>query len=796
MAVALALAALLPGAARAGCWSPLPNPDLQTLEDQVDSDPVGASLEIRRRIDALRDSDALKAAELYALAADAYDAQDDDERVRAAVKEGRARLLHAPDGEQKRALLVRFDVMEADSPRTVADMTASIDQLSRIEKQMPAGSVDRACLLIVRSRLNTQLNRDDEATADGIAAYRLATALNAPAAAADAAYQLAMTYLRAGLLEDAASLADQAAAYRRSRGQAALLSNALYIKADILAQMHRYDEALAVISDARALNLGLRQDVDVAFDDQKKCAIELAIFRLDAAERSCLDARRVLAKADRADMIAIIEGNLARIDILRGHPGAAIARLNGVLRSAPERIPLKTMPTLYRSRADALIDLGRFREAVRDLKEASRLADMNDQERRNLAAERLKERMTQERIDNERNALAVELSAERQDAANQARQFRVRIALMSAIGLLFISIAYLMWNRARRERELREAAESLDAQAQVISTIGEGVLLVDGNDRIKYANPAISRLLDRPSNKVLGCSIEELGIPVDFIRAAPGGNLGLPEGVRELQLADARGRPLVVLLTHSRVSLRQEALTICVLQDVTETRRLERAVLLDASGERGQMSIEIHEGIAQDLTGIALLLGSIARDANADISVVETALQHINDVIVRARMFARGLSPVQVAGGSLPTALSRLAEEESRARGVSIACRCDMGALGLNPAQSDHVYGIAKRCVGLASRDGNTLAAMELRATGDALILTVTPGRAPAAAPFQGAERDWATVAYLARVMGGTARVESLPDRRICMIIEIPAARLLDGAPSPERREDDSPLPA
>jgi tetratricopeptide (TPR) repeat protein len=499
----LGFAGLLPELAHGGCNSPLSTIALRPLDEHIDFDPVAVNLEVRRRLDALQDADPVQAAELYAIAADAYRVQDDCLQVLTAVAAARDLLGRVTEGGVKRALQIRLDITAADSPRSSQDMRASVDYLTELEQSLPTGSLDRTRLLIVRSRLNTQLLRDDVATADGIAAYGLAKALQSPAMLADAAYQLSLTYMRAGMLEDAESLAQQAAAYHRSMGQAARLSNALSIKADVFVAMHRYEDALAVTAEAQAIDAGLHQDVDVGFDDQQQRGVLLELQRLDAAGQACLDARSILAKAGRVDRVAAIEGSLARIDTLRGRPVSAIARLDRILGSERERVPARTLPWLYRYRADALKSVGRFSEALRDLQQASHLTDAGNAERCRLAAMRLKERAGADAITQQKNALEAQMRLERIDAANELKQSRLSLALAIAVGLLFVSLAYLMWNRARQERALRHAVETLDAQAHVIAATREGVLFIGDAGRIRYANPALLRMLARSGAEVL-----------------------------------------------------------------------------------------------------------------------------------------------------------------------------------------------------------------------------------------------------------------------------------------------------
>jgi len=216
-------ATLLTGLSHAGCKSALPSKSLRALDAQVDVDPMATTTEVQRRLGSLGEQDPLQAAELYAVSADAYDLSDDIEKARLAVIQARARLAAVPEGAAKQSVLLRLQLIEADLPRDPTGMAAAVDRLTQLEPTLPANSLDRVCLLIVRSRLSSELYHDEEATADVIAAYRAARELHSPTALADAAYQSAMTYERAGLLEDAALAAEEAVRqYRANRHPAGL----------------------------------------------------------------------------------------------------------------------------------------------------------------------------------------------------------------------------------------------------------------------------------------------------------------------------------------------------------------------------------------------------------------------------------------------------------------------------------------------------------------------------------------------------------------------------------------------
>jgi PAS domain S-box-containing protein len=779
VALILCLMASFPIPLRAACKRPLPTSALQDLDDRVDSDPAGVNAEVLRRLSALRTDD-LMSAELYAVSASALDLQDDDAQSRAAVAAGRERLQRLPQDDTRRGLEVRFSLIAADSPLSPSNMAASIEDLTRLERTLPAQSLDHACLLIVRSRLNTQLIHNEEATKDGFVAYRIATDLHAPEAAADAAYQLAMTYLGAGLLEDAERMAEEAIAYNRATHKIAQLSNALYMKSQILKDTRDYAAALAALAESRAISVQLKADIDVAFADEERCIVMVHMNRPDDAEKSCLSADSVWKRIGRADMQAVTEDNLARVDLMRGKPAAALQRLDAILRSKMERIAPNHLPELYQYRSEALTGLGRFKEALKDLQESNRLTTANDAQRRSLAAATINARFTVAGAEDEKRALETQMIQERRLAADQEHKSRLILALTVAAGLLFGLIAYLMWNLARRERNLRRATETMETHARVISTVREGVLLVDERDRIEFANPPVLRLFGRSLQEVQGGSLNLLGLrreslegPTEEVGAGP------TEGARELHLRDPAGTPVTMLVTSSRLTLARRTLLVCVLQDVTELRQLERTVLLDASEERNRLSSEVHEGIAQDLTGIALLLKSVGGRNESDASTLEFINGYVNQVLERARTLARGLSPVQVAGTSLPLALSLCAAEISAAGSIPVTCECELGDLQLRAPDCDHLYRIARACLRSAARHpGCCKIALDVRSTHQALVLTcVAEGES---LPGHRGEDDpaWRTIAYLARVLGGTARIEALTPGRMANIVAIPLESL------------------
>ena len=86
-------------------------------------------------------------------------------------------------------------------------------------------------------------------------------------------------------------------------------------------------------------------------------------------------------------------------------------------------------------------------------------------------------------------------------------------------------------------------------------------------------------------------------------------------------------------------------------RDITELKRLEKEVLEISENERRRIGHDLHDGLGQELTGLAFLSQNIGRRL-AEQSLPEAGeLQRIsgviNSAIEKTRDLAEGLSPVE-----------------------------------------------------------------------------------------------------------------------------------------------------
>ncbi|HEY2530952.1 MAG TPA: PAS domain-containing protein [Xanthobacteraceae bacterium] len=168
------------------------------------------------------------------------------------------------------------------------------------------------------------------------------------------------------------------------------------------------------------------------------------------------------------------------------------------------------------------------------------------------------------------------------------------------------------------------------------------------------------------------------------------------------------------------------------MRDITERKRLEQEIL-DVSGrERRSIGRDLHDGLGQELTGIALMLrGLTSRIQQRCPDVVENVNEivgHLNQSIETARSLARGLLPVRTETGGLSAALRALAARSRDLYGLEVTFRSELcPEFVLTETDASHLYRITQEALTNASRHGHaSLVDIDLIAKEDGFSLRIT----------------------------------------------------------------------
>lgn len=214
--------------------------------------------------------------------------------------------------------------------------------------------------------------------------------------------------------------------------------------------------------------------------------------------------------------------------------------------------------------------------------------------------------------------------------------------------------------------------------------------------------------------------------------------------------------------------------------DVTERRALAQA-LVDAIGsEQRRLGQEMHDGLGQELTGLALSARALATRAARDGLPIAADLADIsqlaNHCIRGSRAIVRGLAPLTDADGSLEAGLEALARRTSVA-GAEVRFQGNIAApLGVSLAARNHLYRIAQEAVQNALKHAAARSIdLELSVTATELRLLIRDdGRG--APPLAGARPGMGmrTMRFRARAIGGRLSIGSGPGGGTAVLCEAP----------------------
>jgi PAS domain S-box-containing protein len=137
--------------------------------------------------------------------------------------------------------------------------------------------------------------------------------------------------------------------------------------------------------------------------------------------------------------------------------------------------------------------------------------------------------------------------------------------------------------------------------------------------------------------------------------------------------------------------------------DITERKRMERAILDISTREQNQIGQDLHDGLGQHLTGIAFMSKVLEQKlAGAALDEAEDArkiVRLVNEAIHRTRELARGLVPVVSDAGGLMSALDRWTREVEDLFGIACRFQCPEPVLIGDVAVATHLYHIAQEAV-------------------------------------------------------------------------------------------------
>jgi signal transduction histidine kinase len=474
-------------------------------------------------------------------------------------------------------------------------------------------------------------------------------------------------------------------------------------------------------------------------------------------------------------------GGANRHHLERGRPAAALAKLDDVLDRHAKDVVENLEPQIYLDRARARAALGQSADAYADVKHSLELQQSLNREQRSRSAAVLKGAADAEKLASSNRLLEEHVARQRAELSNRTLTQRLAVAVAVAAAVVSALFAYLLWITRRHGRSIRR-------QQAVLRTVSlhapDALMLLDDQRRVRFGNRHLFGGARPPEP---GQALEGV-VPVEALQP-------VRDALEDL-FENGRSTTFTVRVTDPSEVVRQfEIRGVPVIEDgqllgamlrstdVTDERRLEREVINVATRERQRISNDLHEGLGQDLAGVSMLLEGIARDIDRGGPVSRAEVRklagHVNQMIATTRDIAYSLSPVQIARGSVSSAIGRLADEASAALNVEISMQSDPADIMVSEDTADHLCRIAVEAVTTtARRPGCRRVEVELRIEEGVLRLTVTGDGDVVASETAHAGHDVGEMlAYRVRLLGGNAQIQREPGRGRRTSVTVPMTK-------------------
>ena len=313
------------------------------------------------------------------------------------------------------------------------------------------------------------------------------------------------------------------------------------------------------------------------------------------------------------------------------------------------------------------------------------------------------------------------------DSERGPRYLELRARAVQADGRIFGAVVNITEVTERHSQQ-----DAMRTQGRILETMQEGVVLIDAASGIvKQTNPMFARMFGYDSkDELTGRSADSLFSTRALQRSRKSRSAeGLPV---ELECARKDGTRFVAACILTPLRMGGAHNWLAVFNDVTERKRLEREIIEISNREQQRIGSDLHDGLGQELTGIALMLKGIVAQLRKEGSAarldIEDVIALVNNAVESTRALARGLSPVSGERGGLSAALLALATRASERYGIQVEFDTSPAdePLRLNEAAATHIYRIVQEALtNVIRHSAATEVEIRLFSSGDEVHLIV-----------------------------------------------------------------------
>ena len=221
------------------------------------------------------------------------------------------------------------------------------------------------------------------------------------------------------------------------------------------------------------------------------------------------------------------------------------------------------------------------------------------------------------------------------------------------------------------------AARAMEARYRRLAETSPDAILVHRDGRIVYANRAAAHLVKLEDPQTMIDRRLEGFVSPECQRDL----LAHRAGAFAASLRRSDGASVYVEIAASPISMNGHGGTLLVCRDVTERVTLEHELLDVATREQARLAHDLHDGLGQQLTGIALYLRGLGSQMGREMPAHAADFARLEGLVAKAiedtRRLASGMSPLAVGREGLASALIALSAQARELYGLQVVLDID-----------------------------------------------------------------------------------------------------------------------
>ena len=339
------------------------------------------------------------------------------------------------------------------------------------------------------------------------------------------------------------------------------------------------------------------------------------------------------------------------------------------------------------------------------------------------------------------------------------------------------------------QTSLERAAQVSEAQVHAILEVAvDAIITIDRRGVIGIFNRAAQRMFGYSPDEIVGKNIKALmpqpyrgehdSYLAHYHRTGKKKIIGIG---REVAAQKKDGTIFPIDLAVSEVRVGNDVTFTGIIRDISERKQLEKEILEISEREQRRIGQDLHDGLCQQLTGIAFLMQAMQQKlATSDAAEASQAAQIaslLKEAVTQARNLSHGLYPVDPQPDGLMVALRELAASVRSFFNIDCSFQCPSSVMIADNSAATHLYRIAQESVQNAIRHGKaSRVSIELLSTRNGIHLCVTDNGIGFPNPDQlKSGMGLRTMNHRAHVIGASFSIVRLPRGGTRMTCDISA---------------------